>query len=574
MELNRIYLDSDFSNTVVPDGQRFLFLGYYDGIEGSEIVIRYKDSDGNFGNIASGSSGKNEIIEYFYPTQNKTIEFENTKFPCGIKTATGKIFPILSDTLSEVENKFVIDLTNYLVLSNEEFNSNIQYGVYISVGGIKGNDGIGISFKGAYSNSTTYSCENGISDAVQYEGSLWGYVNSTPTAGNLPPTLPQISNEYWTLLVQKGESSNLDINKFVITRPVSDEQLYPKFEASETKDFTNAISVDPINNSSDSQYLQVFDGSNWIDFPTNGLGTPFDRMEVSVDVSKFENLNQPYYIRYCWVMSDGTESNFRSALFPSVSVSGSSSGEGGGNITVDNALAYEDITDLIDNKFVPTQGGFPVWVLSPKNNLYPIEKDTMILENGIYKVNASKYLGYEGTSVFTGTWRVYFAGGVKGEEGKAGKDGQNYNPDVKDVLSNRSKYDNEKMGFCFLAIDEANIYFKLSDNYGDWTEAIPVTVGPEGKQGIKGDKGDATVVTIGDNGNWYLDGVDTGKKATGQGSNAVLSATPPTDVYDGMIWIQIESSEDNQFINFESVDVVVGTTEPTDAPDGTIFIQE
>ena len=122
--------------------------------------------------------------------------------------------------------------------------------------------------------------------------------------------------------------------------------------------------------------------------------------------------------------------------------------------------------------------------------------------------------------------------------------------------------------------NKANIYFKLSDNSGDWTEAIPVTVGPEGKQGIKGDKGDATVVTIGNNGNWYLDGVDTGKKATGQGSNAVLSATPPADVYDGMIWIQIESSEDNQFINFESVDVVVGTTEPTDAPDGTIFIQE
>ena len=94
----------------------------------------------------------------------------------------------------------------------------------------------------------------------------------------------------------KDATGGSNIGKFVITRPVSDEQLYPKFEASETKDFTNAISVDPLNNSSDSQYLQVFDGSNWIDFPTNGLGTPFDRMEVSVDVSKFEDLNQPYYI--------------------------------------------------------------------------------------------------------------------------------------------------------------------------------------------------------------------------------------------------------------------------------------
>lgn len=348
MELNRIYLDSDFSNTIVPVGQRFLFLGYYDGIEGSEIVIRYKDSDGNFGNIASGSSGKNEIIEYFYPTENKTIEFENTKFPCGIKTATGKIFPILPETLSEVDNKFVIDLTNYLVLADEEFNSNIQYGVYISVGGIKGNDGIGIAFKGAYSNSTTYSCENGISDAVQYEGSLWGYVNSTPTAGNLPPTLPQISNEYWSLLVRKGERGEQN-----------------------------------------SQYIEI-------NSLTNG------KIEVETN-------------------------------------------------------------------------SIPVFIKTSIGNFYPVEKDTLIQFENKFYIEVEPYLAYDNVEAFSGTWRVYLGGGIKG-------DSLTY--DEVGVFADRSKYDDEPYKFSFLATDQGMIYIKLSDNNGDWSEGIEV-------KGRKGEDGQA-----------------------------------------------------------------------------------
>ena len=53
-----------------------------------------------------------------------------------------------------------------------------------------------------------------------------------------------------------------------------------------------------------------------------------------------------------------------------------------------------------------------------------------------------------------------------------------------------------------------------------------------------------------------------------------MSPTPPSETYDGIIWIQIESEEDNQFVNFESIDVVFGESEPENAPDGTIFIQE
>ena len=55
-------------------------------------------------------------------------------------------------------------------------------------------------------------------------------------------------------------------------------------------------------------------------------------------------------------------------------------------------------------------------------------------------------------------------------------------------------------------------------------QGIQGVQGIQGEQGEKGDKGDkgenGTKVTIGENGNWFLDGVDTGIKADGTGSSA------------------------------------------------------
>ena len=41
--------------------------------------------------------------------------------------------------------------------------------------------------------------------------------------------------------------------------------------------------------------------------------------------------------------------------------------------------------------------------------------------------------------------------------------------------------------------------------------------GEQGEQGIQGEKGDKPVITIGANGHWYVDGVDTGRSASGGG---------------------------------------------------------
>ena len=58
MNLDKIYTDAEFANSVIPQGTRLVFLGYKNGVSG-EVTLRYKDADGNFGNVstAGGSGG-------------------------------------------------------------------------------------------------------------------------------------------------------------------------------------------------------------------------------------------------------------------------------------------------------------------------------------------------------------------------------------------------------------------------------------------------------------------------------------------------------------------------------------
>ena len=58
MDLNRIYTDSQFSESVIPEGSMLVFLGYADGESGT-VVWRCKKSDGTFANltVSSGDSG-------------------------------------------------------------------------------------------------------------------------------------------------------------------------------------------------------------------------------------------------------------------------------------------------------------------------------------------------------------------------------------------------------------------------------------------------------------------------------------------------------------------------------------
>lgn len=71
----------------------------------------------------------------------------------------------------------------------------------------RGADGTGLTVRGAYDPASTYQKTGTATDAVQYNGSLWGYINATAGSGNVPPeSAATVSNDYWTLLVAKGET--------------------------------------------------------------------------------------------------------------------------------------------------------------------------------------------------------------------------------------------------------------------------------------------------------------------------------------------------------------------------------
>ena len=70
----------------------------------------------------------------------------------------------------------------------------------------RGADGTGLTVRGAYDPASTYQKTDTAMDAVQYNGSLWGYINATAGSGNAPPeSAATVSNDYWTLLVAKGD---------------------------------------------------------------------------------------------------------------------------------------------------------------------------------------------------------------------------------------------------------------------------------------------------------------------------------------------------------------------------------
>ena len=80
-------------------------------------------------------------------------------------------------------------------------------------------------------------------------------------------------------------------------------------------------------------------------------------------------------------------------------------------------------------------------------------------------------------------------------------------------------------------------------------------------------------VTIADNGNWVVNGVDTGKPSRGRGANVIMSPTPPAEPFEGMILVSAAGSN-TAYFDIESLPVVTGTTPPETAENGTIFIAE
>jgi hypothetical protein len=109
MKLDKIYTDAEFANAVIPVGTRLIFLGYKDGISG-EVTLRYKDSDGNFGNVSTaGGSGGGETGSN--SASDITIADTGNHFTAGnvegalqeLALSIGQLSDDFSETLSEIE---------------------------------------------------------------------------------------------------------------------------------------------------------------------------------------------------------------------------------------------------------------------------------------------------------------------------------------------------------------------------------------------------------------------------------------------------------------------------------------
>lgn len=180
-------------------------------------------------------------------------------------------------------------------------------------------------------NNITFSVENGIL-TIDGEGSVKS-IN-----GNFPDETGNVT------------ISTSSIQKIIIQRPVSDEELYPVLLASQTEDFSDTISIDPETQPDDRLKIKVFNGSRWIDFPSEGgLGTPFDNEEICFDVSEIEYA-QPYYVKYAWKNSEKVFSNWKGGLFPSSiiipSISEHSSEGNNGTVTSVNGILPDEEGDV------------------------------------------------------------------------------------------------------------------------------------------------------------------------------------------------------------------------------------
>lgn len=331
----------------------------------------------------------------------------------------------------------------------------------------RGADGTGLTVRGAYDSASTYQKTETATDAVQYNGSLWGYINATAGSGHAPPeTSATTSNDYWTLLVAKGEDGT--------------DGLTP--------------TIDP-------------ETKHWI------IGEEDTGVLAEAKIE------------------GGT------ATFSSVS---------------ENNIA------------TLTGSSVPVGVRTNSGNYYPVEKGSVIINvsEGNMQLDVSPYLAYDNSASFSGTWTVYFAAGTQGEQGNNALSFQIGTVTTLPAGSDATvtaTVSEEGMVTLNMGIPQGDAF-----TYDDFTE--------EQLAALKGTKGDPGVTpTIGENGNWFINGQDTGKKATGEGSNAILSPTPPAEPYDGVIWCKIEESEDEQYLNIETLSVVESNTEPAEAEEGTIW---
>ena len=226
----------------------------------------------------------------------------------------------------------------------------------------RGNDGTGLTVRGEYEPLSTYQKTESATDAVQYNGSLWGYINATAGSGNAPPeTSATTSNDYWTLLVGKGDKGE-NGKGIVSIEKTSTQGTIDTYTITYTDETTSTFTV---TNGKDGQ----------------------DGLTPSIDPDTKH-----------WMIGEEDTGVLAEAKL-----------EGG----------ISTFSNVSENIATLATSNIPVGVRTNKGNYYPVEKGSIVINvsGGTVQIDVSPYLAYDNSASFSGTWTVYFAAGKQGEKG-------------------------------------------------------------------------------------------------------------------------------------------------------------
>ena len=232
----------------------------------------------------------------------------------------------------------------------------------------RGSDGTGLTVRGAYDAASTYQKTDTATDAVQYNGSLWGYINTAAGSGNAPPeSAATVSNDYWTLLVAKGETGS-DGRGIASIEKTGTSGKVDTYTITYTDETTSTFTVTNGTDGTDGQ-----DGS--------------DGLTPSIDPDTKH-----------WMIGGSDTGVVAEAKL-----------EGG----------TAEITEVADNIATLSGTNVPVGVRTNSGTYYPIEKGSVVIDitNGQIKLDVTPYLAYDNAASFTGPWTVYYAAGSKGDKG-------------------------------------------------------------------------------------------------------------------------------------------------------------
>ncbi|MCL2641049.1 MAG: hypothetical protein FWD53_09415 [Phycisphaerales bacterium] len=80
--------------------------------------------------------------------------------------------------------------------------------------------------------------------------------------------------------------SGASLVTFAIPTDPDDSALHLHVECATDEDFTNIVKTVDTSTGNDLAAIKAFDGTRWLPFPVNGLGTPFYGFDVVLDTSK------------------------------------------------------------------------------------------------------------------------------------------------------------------------------------------------------------------------------------------------------------------------------------------------